>query len=92
MIVPLLLIVVVSILAIFFTNSNQTMIEVIVFGSTIKSTIGFVVIATLGIGIVLGILSMLPSVWKRSFILLKQGEELAQMKQKEATRRPETKL
>jgi MFS superfamily sulfate permease-like transporter len=92
MTVPLLLIVVVSILAIFFTNSNQTMIEVIVFGSTVKSTIGFVVIGALSIGIVLGILSMLPSVWKRSFTLLKQGEELAQMKQKEATKRPETKL
>jgi len=91
MIVPLILIVVVSVLAIFFTNSNQTMIEVIVFGSTIKSTIGFVVVGALCIGIVLGILSILPSVWKRSFALLRQGEELAQMKQKEAVRKPETK-
>jgi lipopolysaccharide assembly LapA-like protein len=91
MIVPLILIVVLSVLAIFFTNSNQTMVEVIVFGSTIKSTIGLVVVSTLGIGIVLGILSMLPSVWKRSFDLLRKGEELAQMKQKEAARQPETK-
>lgn len=92
MIVPLILIVIVSVLAIFFTNSNQTTIEVIVFGSTIKSTIGFVVVGALGIGVVLGILSMLPSVWKRSFTLLKQGEQLAQMKQRDAARGQETKL
>jgi len=91
MIVPLILLVVLAVLAIFFTNDNQTMIEVIVFGSTIKSTIGYVVVGTLGIGIVLGILSMLPSVWRRSFTLLKQGEELAQMKQREAARKPEMK-
>jgi Lipopolysaccharide assembly protein A domain len=92
MIVPLILIVVISVLAIFLTNSNQTVIEVIVFGSTIKGTIGFVVMGTLGIGIILGILSMLPSVWKRSLTLLRQGEELARMKQKEAASKPETKL
>lgn len=92
MIVPLILIVIVSILAIFFTNSNQTLIEVIVFGSTIKSTIGFVVVGALGIGVVLGILSMLPSVWRRSFTLLKQSEQLAQMKQRDAAKGQETKL
>ena len=91
MIVPLILIVVLSILAIFFTNENQKIVEVIVFGYSVKNTIGFVVVGTLGIGIILGILSMLPSVWKRSFDLLRKGEELAQMKQKEATGRPEPK-
>jgi hypothetical protein len=92
MIVPLILIVVLSILAIFFTNSNQTMIEVIVFGYTIKSTVGLLLAGALGIGIVLGILSMLPAVGKRSFDLIKHKEELAQMKQKEAARKSETKL
>jgi len=91
MIVPLILILVISILAIFLTNSNQTMVEVIVFGYTFQSTTGFLIIGTLCIGIVLGVLSMLPSVWKRSFALLRMGEELAQIKQKEAARKPETK-
>jgi len=35
---------------------------------------------------------MLPSVWKRSFDLIKRREELAQIKQKEAVRKPEAKL
>jgi hypothetical protein len=34
---------------------------------------------------------MLPSVLKRSLTLLKQGEELAQMKQKDASKKPEMK-
>ncbi len=92
MIAPLILVVVLSILAIFFTNSNQTIVQVIVFGHTIKSTIGLLIAGTLGIGIVLGVLSMLPSVWKRSFDLIKRREELAQIKQKEAVRKPEAKL
>ena len=87
MIITLLLVVVLSVLAIFFTNSNQTIVQVIVFGYTIKSTIGFIVIGALGVGIVLGILSMLPAVGKRSFDLLKHKEELAQIKQREAARK-----
>ena len=91
MIIPLILIVVISILGIFLTNSNQTMVEVIAFGYTFNSTTGFLIIGTLCIGIVLGVLSMLPSVWKRSFALLRMLEELAQMKQKETATKPETK-
>ncbi len=91
MIVPLILIVILSVLAIFFTGSNQTMIEVIVFGYTIKSTVGLLLTGALGIGIVLGILSMLPSMGKRSLDLLRHKEELAQMKQKEAAKKIETK-
>ena len=92
MIIPLILIVILSVLSVFFTNSNQTMVEVIAFGHTIKSTTGFLIVGALGLGVLLGILSMLPSVWKRSFDLSRRSEELAQMKQKEAARKPETKL
>ena len=91
MIIPLILIVILSVLSVFFTNSNQTMVEAIVFGRTIKSTIGFLMAGALGVGVLLGILSMLPSVLKRSLTLLKQGEELAQMKQRDASKKPETK-
>ena len=91
MIIPLILIVILSVLSVFFTNSNQTMVEAIVFGHTIKSTIGFLMAGALGVGVLLGILSMVPSVLKRSLTLLKQGEELAQMKQKDAAKKPETK-
>lgn len=91
MIVPLILVVVLSILAIFFTNSNQTIVQVIVFGHTIKSTIGLLIAGALGIGIVLGVLSMLPAVGKRSLDVIRHKEELAQMKQKEAARKLETK-
>jgi len=87
MILPLVLILAVAILSIFFTNSNQTVIQVIAFGHTIKSTTGFLLVGALGVGIVLGILSMLPSVWKRSFDLLRHKEELAQMKQKDASKK-----
>ena len=91
MIIPLILIVILSVLSVFFTNSNQTMVEAIVFGHTIKSTIGFLMAGALGVGVLLGILSMLPSILKRSLTLLKQGEELAQMKQKDTSKKPETK-
>lgn len=91
MTIPLILIVILSVLSVFFTNSNQTVVEVIAFGYKLKSSIGFLMVGALGIGVLLGILSMLPSVLKRSFTLLKQGEELAQMKQKDSAKKPETK-
>ncbi len=88
MILPLIMILVVAILAIFFTNANQAVIQVIVFGHIIKSATGLLLVGALGIGIVLGILSMLPSVLKRSLDVLRHKEELAQMKQKEAAKKP----
>jgi uncharacterized integral membrane protein len=87
MIVPLIMIVVLSVLAIFITNSNQTIVQIIVFGHTIKSSTGFMLVGALGVGLLLGILSMLPSVLKRGFDLLRHKEELAQMKQKEAAKK-----
>jgi hypothetical protein len=66
-------------------------VQVIVFGHTIKSTIGLLIAATLGIGVVLGVLSMLPAVGKRSLDVIRHKEELAQIKQKEAARKIETK-
>lgn len=91
MTIVLILLVLVAVLAIFITNANQTIIEVILFGMTIKGSLGFILVGTLSIGIVLGIVSMLPSVWKRSFHLLRRNEELAQIKQKEAAHKPDTK-
>ena len=91
MIVPLILIVILSILAIFFTSSNQSVIEVIVFGYTINGTVGLLIVGALGLGLLLGIVSLLPAVGKRSFDLLRRNEELAQMKQREAARKPEIK-
>ena len=88
MIIPLILVMAVLILAIFITNANQTVIELIVFGYHINGTIGLLIMGTLGAGIILGMLSMLPAVMKRSLALLKKGEELAQMKQKEASKKP----
>lgn len=84
MIFTLVIVVVVAVLAVFFASYNQQMVEIILFGFPVQGTIGLFLVLSLGIGILLGILVMLPSLLKRSWWLNRQSKKIEELEQKPA--------
>lgn len=82
MIFTLVIVVVVAVLAVFFASYNQQMVEIILFGFPVQGTIGLFLVLSLGIGILLGILVMLPSLLKRSWWLNRQSKKIEELEQK----------
>jgi len=60
MLLSLVLAVAFSILAVFFANYNQTVVQVSIFGYQAKGSLGVVIVVAVGVGALLGVLVMLP--------------------------------
>lgn len=79
MIFTMIVVVIVAVLAVFFASYNQSMIEVFLFGLPVQGTIGLFLVLALALGVVLGILIMLPGLVGRSWSLSKHKKRLAQL-------------
>ncbi len=76
MLLSLVLAVVFSILAVYFANYNQTVVEVSLFGHPAKGSLGLIIVIAIGIGVVLGVLVMLPSIVSRSWALIRHKRKI----------------
>lgn len=83
----LFIMIAVAILAVYFSSYNQTMIEINLYGYPIQGTTGLFLVITLGIGVLLGVIIMLPSVWKRSFAIQRQRRQMEDMGQKKRAKK-----
>jgi putative membrane protein len=79
MLISLIVAVAVTILAVFFASYNQTVASVNLFGYTVQGTIGLLMVVALGIGVLLGVLLMLPSVISRSWALMRHKRKLQEL-------------
>lgn len=79
MIFTMIVVVIVAVLAVFFASYNQGMIEVIFFGFPVQGTIGLFLVLALGLGVVLGVLIMLPGMIGRSWSLSRHRKRLAEL-------------
>jgi uncharacterized integral membrane protein len=68
--------VVVAILAVYFTTFNQTVIQLNVFGRPLQGPSGLFMAIALGAGIVLGILIMLPTVIGHSWAVMRHRRRI----------------
>jgi uncharacterized integral membrane protein len=75
----MIVVVIVAVLAVFFASYNQNMIEVMFFGFPVQGTVGLFLVLALALGVVLGILIMLPGIIGRSWSLSKQRKRLAEL-------------
>ena len=87
----IVIIIVVAILAVFFSSYNQTLVEIDLFGYAVQVTIGLLLVIALGMGVLLGVIVMLPSVWKRSFAIQKQRKQMQGMVEKKPAKKPAKK-
>ncbi len=76
MLLSLVLAVVFSILAVFFANYNQTIVQVSLFGYPAKGSLGLVIVISVGVGVLLGVLVMLPSMISRSWALIRHKRKI----------------
>jgi putative membrane protein len=81
MLVSLILAVAVTILAVFFASYNQSVIAVNVFGYQVKGTVGLLMVIALGVGVLVGVLLMLPSAISRSWALMRHKRKLQELQQ-----------
>ena len=79
MLISLILAVAVTILAVFFASYNQTMVTVNFFGNPVQGTVGLLMVVALGVGVLLGVLFMLPSVISRSWALMRYKRKLQEL-------------
>ena len=79
MIISLILAVAVTILAVFFASYNQTVVAVNLFGYQVQGTVGLLMVRGFGIGVLVGVLLMLPSVISRSWALMRHKRKLQEL-------------
>jgi hypothetical protein len=90
MLFSLIITLLVTIGAVWFASYNHTMTHIDLFGYGIDGEVGLFIIVAIGIGVLLGVIIMLPSVWKRSWAITRQKREISELEQKPA-RKPAKK-
>ena len=90
MVISLVLFVAVTILAVFFSSYNQTMVNVNFFGYAVQGTIGLMMVLALGVGLIVGVLIMVPGVLSRNWALFRHKKKIEELEQKPA-RKPAKK-
>ncbi len=76
MLFSLVLAVVVGILAAYFASNNLTVIEVNLLGYPIHQTTGIFMVLALGLGVLLGILFMLPPLISSNWSLIRHKRRM----------------
>jgi uncharacterized membrane protein YciS (DUF1049 family) len=91
MVISLILVVAVTILAVFFSSYNQIMVEVNFFGYPVQGTIGLMMVLAVGVGVIVGVLIMLPGVISRNWALFRHKKKIEELQQKPARKSPKKK-
>ena len=79
MLISLIIAVAVTLLAVFFASYSQTMVTVNFFGYPVQGTVGLLMVVALGVGVLLDVLFMLPSVISRSWALMRHKRKLQEL-------------
>ncbi len=76
MLISLVLAVALAILAAYFASNNLTVIQINLIGFPIKQTTGILMVSALGLGVLLGVLIMLPPLISRSWALIRHRRKM----------------
>jgi uncharacterized integral membrane protein len=79
MLFALVLAVAITILAVFFANYNQTTVVINLFGYALQGPIGLFLVIALGLGVLVGVLMLLPSVISRSWTILRHKRKMEEL-------------
>jgi uncharacterized integral membrane protein len=84
MLFSLILTIAVVVGAVLFASYNHTMTRVDLFGYVVDGEVGLFIIIAVITGVLIGVLLMLPSVWKRSWDITRQKRAIDELSQKPA--------
>ncbi len=79
MIVSMILTLAVTIAAVMLSLENTTMIQLSFFGYLVQGPEGLFLLIALGVGVLLGILLMLPALIGRSWAVMKHRRRIAEL-------------
>ena len=79
MIVSLILTLIAVILAVMIALENTTLVQVTFFGYGVQGAVGLFLLIALGVGVVLGILLMVPSWIGHSVTVMQSKRKIAQL-------------
>jgi lysylphosphatidylglycerol synthetase-like protein (DUF2156 family) len=82
MIISVLLTFAVAIVAVMFALANTEMVHIVLYGYAVDGQVGLFVLIALGIGILLGILLMLPSLVGRTITVVRTKRRLSELEAK----------
>ncbi|HEY9152082.1 MAG TPA: LapA family protein [Anaerolineales bacterium] len=82
MIVSLILTLVAAIVAVIIALENTTMVQVTFFGYAVQGSIGLFMLIALGVGVVFGIILMIPALIGRSWSVMQSKRRIAQLENK----------
>jgi uncharacterized membrane protein YciS (DUF1049 family) len=84
MLLSLIIFVVMSVLAAYFATNNLDPVVVNLLGYPIRGTTGTLMVTALGIGVVLGVVMMLPAYISRSWALIRHRRKLQDLQDQQA--------
>lgn len=76
MLISLMIFVILSVVAAYFASNNLTVIDVSLLGYPLKGTTGTLMVSALGLGVLLGVLMMLPALISRSWAVIRHRRKL----------------
>ena len=82
MIVSLILTLVAAVFAVMIAQENTTMVQATFFGYAVQGSIGIFMLLTLGVGVVFGILLMVPALIGHSVSAMQNRRRIAQLEKK----------
>ncbi|HUI89684.1 MAG TPA: lipopolysaccharide assembly protein LapA domain-containing protein [Anaerolineales bacterium] len=82
MIVSLILTLAAVVLAVILALENTAMVTVTFFGYPVQGAVGLFMLIALGVGVVLGVLLMVPALIGRSWTVMQSKRRIAQLENK----------
>jgi hypothetical protein len=81
MLISLVLVVVLSILAVFFEKANPSLIQVAVADHFMKGSMGLIIVIAAGMGVLVGVVMMPIAMLCRSWSVIRHGRQPADLQQ-----------
>ena len=88
MIISVLLTFAVAIVAVMFALENPEVVSVTFFGTPVEGAVGLFLLIALGVGILLGILLMLPSLVGRTITVVRTKRKISELEAKPKEEKP----
>ncbi len=82
MIISVVLTLIVTIIAVMFALANTEMVHIVFYGYGVDGQVGLFMLIALGVGIVLGILLMIPSLIGRSLANARHRRRISELESK----------
>jgi uncharacterized integral membrane protein len=89
MIITLILTIALSIVAVTFALENTTQIQISFFGYPVQGPDGLLMLIALGVGVLLGVIVMIPALIGRSWTLLQHKRKIAELEKNPPVNYPE---